>query len=77
MQIPSPIDVRNCLLQSGGVSFGYPDDILAAMGIAPPPEIGNSIPDDIQAMIDRSVHDREAKPFQGWRVVFISERSTD
>jgi hypothetical protein len=50
---------------------------LAATAIVPPPEVANSIPDDIQVMIDRSVPDLEAKPSQGWRVVFISERSTE
>jgi hypothetical protein len=77
MEIPSPIDVRNCLVRSSRLSFRYPADILAAMAIVPPPEVANSIPDDIQAMIDRSVPDLEAKPLQGWRVVFISERSTE
>ncbi len=71
-EIPRPVDVRNYLLFKSRTSFSYPEQILREMGIVVPPDVGTSIPDDIQAIIDRSPREREPRPFSGWRVIFIS-----
>lgn len=76
-RIPRPTDVRDYLMNRASVSFGLPEHILKALDaddhIMVPPEVGNTIPEDVQARIEGTAIPVEGTLLRRWRVTFISD----
>lgn len=76
-RIPTPVDVRQYLLQHVSNYLGFPAgvrDQLVEDGYARiPPEVGTSIPHEVLARLEAEATDDAPRPLARWRLIFVSD----